>query len=423
MAVEQEVIRGLVEAYEGSLDPFFTASIHNVARTIVEESTGVKSGQKVLIRFDPPGIPLVKELYLASLAKGADTRFFRRELEKDAQIIPTLDEQGIRDYFNEEEELINWADVILTVRGPENPEVMNNVPPDKYAIYQNRYGQTLERMNSGEVMWNLFPWPTLYDANKEGLSYEEYFNLVIEACNQPWKEIKEAQAILKARLDSGKILELIANEGDPDKKKRTYLKMSIEGMTFCNSTIKRNFPGSEVFSAPVLESVEGQIYAAGYYIYSNKLMKGIFLRIEKGRIVEAHAEEGDEHLQFILSQTNLIGGEQPPVGGARYFGEVALGTNPGLTRRFFNDFLNEKVAGSFHMAIGNCYTINEYDGDAVNVNNGNIPALTPIHWDLTILMHRNADGSGGGKVIVDGELIQKNGIFLDEKLAVLNPKF
>ena len=138
-------------------------------------------------------------------------------------------------------------------------------------------------------------------------------------------------------------------------------------------------------------------------------MRDIRFVIEDGKIVEAYAAENEAGLLRILSN-----GE-----GARYFGEVALGTNPGLTRRFFNPLLNEKVAGSFHMAEGHCYTHTEYDGKAVNVNNGNTDDRTTNHWDVTIQM---TPQFGGGRVLVDGTLIQENGQFLDPRLAVLNPK-
>lgn len=304
---------------------------------------------------------------------------------------------------------------MLLIRNPEHPEAMGSVPPDKAQAYAESYAyahtRRFKNTRDGGVDWVLMLWPTEYEARKEGLPFNEYFRQYMEACNQPWGAIKKAQKKLKEKLDNGKVLELIANEDDPDPGKRTHVTMSIDGMTFCNSTIDKNYPGSEVFSAPVLESVNGQIYADGEYLYDGHLMKNIHLKIQKGKIIEALAEEGNEGLQDILSN-----GE-----GARYFGEVAFGTNRGLTRRFFNTLLNEKVSGSFHMAIGQCYNYEEYGGESVNVNNGNTEDRTPNHWDLTILMHRRHDGTGGGKIILDREVIQEDGKFLDPKLAILNP--
>lgn len=306
----------------------------------------------------------------------------------------------------------------MLVRNPEDPEAMGRAPSEKVALYFQRYGEMHQPRIDGSVDWTLFLWPTEYEAERERLPYKEYFRIYMEAYNQPWREIKKAQAVLKDRLDRGKVLEFHANEDDSDSSKQTRLTMSIEDMTFCNSTIDRNYPGSEVFSAPVLDSVNGQIYADGEYLKNGYLMKNIFLRIENGRIVEAYAEEGNEGLQALLNRD-----DEKPGFGSRYFGECALGTNRGLLRRFFNPLLNEKVGGSFHMAIGHCYTMTEYCGDPVNVNNRNTEEKTSLHWDLTILMHRKIDGSGGGRVVLDREVIQRDGMFVDSALEILNPKF
>lgn len=410
--IRQTEIDKRIELFEGNSDPFVTDAICNTAVAMVEQAGKVHEGQNVLIWFDLPGLQLVKELKWKCLGKGANVKYFMRDLDEDARIVPKLTPDEIQHYFDEEEYLMNEADVVLIVRGPENPEAMKGVPRDLAAVYNKRVSEVHKRRNQGTVDWVLFLWPTPYEAQKEGLAYDEYFREYMEACNQPWEAIKQAQTKLKEKLDRGKTLQLIANEDDPDPNRRTNVTMSIDGMTFANSTVDRNYPGSEVFSAPVLDSVNGQIFAPGEYIYNNYLMKNILLKIENGKIIEAHAEEGNEGLQDILSQ-----GE-----GARYFGEVALGTNPGLTRRFFNPLLNEKVGGSFHMAIGKCYAFTEYNGQPVQVNNGNVEARTPNHWDLTILMHRKPDGSGGGKVILDGEVIQEDGKFKDPDLAILNPK-
>lgn len=198
---------------------------------------------------------------------------------------------------------------------------------------------------------------------------------------------------------------MAANAYDPDFGKRTHLEMSIEGMTFYNSTIGANFPGSEVFSAPVKTSVNGQLFGGGPYIYGGHVMKDVFMRFVNGRIVEAEAGFGNEGLQEILSQGV----------GARFLGEIAFGTNPALRRRgdYTNGLLNEKRAGTVHVAVGSCYKNREYKGKLVNVDNGNHD--TGVHWDLTISMQNN------GFIILDGEVISRNGRFLDKRLAILNP--
>jgi len=415
MAANQVELKIFVHQTEIINDPFISKAIRITARAIVEDAAKVGEGEKVLLWFDIPGVQLVQEMELACLARGAEVRFFMRKYESDAEAIAHLNKEEIREMFDAEEELINWADNVLIVRNPDNPLAFENVPVEKAEVYQNRYSQVHQRRISGEVKWTLFYWPTQFEAEKEGMPYREYFKVYMEACDQPWVEIYKAQEVLKEMLDNGKELVLIANEDDPNPKKRTRVKMSIAGMTFANSTIDANYPGSEVFSAPKLDSVEGQIFAEGEYMYDGYLMENIYLKIEHGMIVEAYAEKGNDYLQAILDRNN---GEEG--FGSRFFGEVALGTNPGLTRRFFNALLNEKVGGSFHMAIGHCYDFTEYMGIPVVADNGNTDEHTSVHWDLTILMHRRPDGKGGGKVLLDGEVIQEDGFFLDSRLVILN---
>jgi aminopeptidase len=416
MTAKQEDIRSLIDTtaqIERGAD--FNEAVEFLSHGIVEEAAKVQAGQKVLIWFDTPAIPLVKEVEKRCQEIGADVRFFMREYERDAESLTVLGEEEIKQMFDEEEALMNWAENVLILRNPEDPEALGHAPADKVKAYLNRYGQVHQRRVSGQVEWTLFYWPTEYEANLDGVSYDEYFRECVDGCKRPWEEVKAGQQVLKEKLDKGKVLEFHANEDDADPNKQTHITMSIEGMTFCNSTIGHNYPGSEVFSAPQINSVNGQIYAEGSYLYDGYLMRNIFLEVKNGRIIEAYAEEGNDGLQAILNRN-----DSEPGFGSRYFGECAIGTNVGLLRRFFNPLLNEKVGGSFHMAIGSCYDIEMHDGEPVNVNNGNTDKKTSVHWDLTVLMKRKPDGTGGGRIVLDGVVIQIDGQFLDPALAVLN---
>jgi len=402
--MEQEKISPRKETYQ-----FPHEAISNIAQAMVEISLKVQPGEKVLILYDPMGKQLVEEISKRCRERKTKLTFFERDIEYEVNLAMASSLAGLEDYFLKQKELIENSDAVFLIRGYENPEIFSKISPERDKIYSEKWNEAHKKRFDGSIRWSLICLPTRYEAKIEGIEYSHYFNEFFEACNQPWEKIKKAQVKLVEKLNKGKKLELIVNPNDPDNRKRTDLVMSIEGMTFINSTIDMNFPGSEVYSAPVLNSVNGQLYVPGKYLYDGKLMKDIYLKVKGGKIIEAFAKRGNKHLQEILSQ-----GE-----GARYFGEVAFGTNPGLTRRFFNDLLNEKVGGSFHMAAGHCFEDKRFEGIKVNVNNGNTSDKTPVHWDLTLLMHPQF---GGGKVILDGEVIQENGKFLDPELAILNPK-
>lgn len=382
--------------------------IDSIAQRLLD-SLGVEKGETVLLQYDNWDEPIVQSAVLKARELGVHLLFANRDLDSIGPKIARLSEDEIREFVAPVKEKVNQADRILIIRCSKNPLALDAIAPDKKKAFEDAYLNAHERRFEGKVRWLLTYFPTRFEAAQEMLPYDIYVDEVLPAFDQPWKRIHEAQALLIAKLDAGKTLRLIANPNDPDPGRHTDVSMSIEGMTFCNSTVARNYPGSEVYSAPQLHSVEGRIFGAGNYMYhGHGMMRDISLEIEKGKIVRALAAEGNETLQEILDTDQ----------GSRYFGEVALGTNPGLTRRFFSSFLSEKVSGSFHMAIGRCYADPAYMGKPVSTNNGNTGDITKIHWDFTVMMQAKY---GGGRVLLDDEVIQEDGIFLDPALSVLNP--
>jgi aminopeptidase len=264
-----------------------------------------------------------------------------------------------------------------------------------YAKGTQAYG---ERVRSGDIFFTLTVIPTAKDAQIDGIAYNDYVKLFFEMCDQPWTEIGKAQEHLIAELDAAKTLRFTNNDG-------TDISMDIGGFTFCNSLIAKNVPGSEVFSAPRRDSVNGTIVAKGRFSPPHdrgEIIENLTLTFNNGKLVSYTADSG---LQAFENELNLD-------EGARWIGEVGIGTNPHLKTHVANGLLVEKIGGSFHLALGACYTMKEYGGKPVNVDNGNKSAL---HWDVTTMLHGK-----GGRIYVDGRMIMDNGKFLDPKYDVLN---
>ena len=80
--------------------------------------------------------------------------------------------------------------------------------------------------------------------------------------------------------------------------------------------------------------------------------------------------------------------------GARYFGEVAIGTNKNIQQITKNILFDEKIGGTVHMAIGQSY---------INCGGKN---KSSVHWGMI------TDMTKGGKIFADEELIYENGSFI-----------
>ena len=117
---------------------------------------------------------------------------------------------------------------------------------------------------------------------------------------------------------------------------------------------------------------------------SGREISDIRLTFESGKVVDAHADRGDDFLQAMLATDD----------GARRLGEVAFGTNPGIQRFTRNILFDEKIGGTMHIALGSSYP--ECGGKNKSA----------IHWDMI------KDLRTEGRVLADGVLLYERGRFV-----------
>ena len=105
-----------------------------------------------------------------------------------------------------------------------------------------------------------------------------------------------------------------------------------------------NIPTEECFISPMKGKAEGIVYSTKPLSYRGILIDKFYMRFEGGKVVEAHAEVGDEALNTMISMDE----------GAAYLGECALVpqaspiAESGLL--FYNTLFDENAA--CHLAVG-----------------------------------------------------------------------
>ena len=108
-----------------------------------------------------------------------------------------------------------------------------------------------------------------------------------------------------------------------------------------------NMPTEEIFTAPQRDGVNGVVYAAMPLVYNGNIIEGIRFVVREGRIVEAHADKGEELLLTAIDVDE----------GARYFGEAALVPYDSPIRNqeilFYDTLFDENAA--CHIAFGEAY--------------------------------------------------------------------
>lgn len=365
-------------------------------------SSGAISGEKIVIATTEEGKDITEELLSLCLRNGVDFElgikdplrmvYMINELSEDA--LQRLSDLNLKKYEGVHREIIisSYSDI----------ETKKMIDEEKNKVYRKMNQHIHDRAMAGELHYTLTRIPTPHDAELDGMEYEAYLELFFELCDQPWEEIKKAQQKLIDRFDKASEVHITNDDG-------TDITFDITGQTFANSVIAKNIPGSEIFSSPLRNGTNGIIIAKGKFQYgSSEIIEDVTLKFEKGRLVDFSCRVGQKDLEEIITADDEHG------EGTRHLGELGIGTNPHLRKHVVNGLLVEKIGGSFHVALGSCYTYKNYLGTPVNLDNGN-RSHSGTHWDLTTMLRGKS-----GKMMIDGILIQENGEWIGDEYSVLN---
>ena len=193
-----------------------------------------------------------------------------------------------------------------------------------------------------------------------------------------WREVSERQQRVVDYLNGKNEVRFVTPAG-------TDLTVGVSGRTWLNCDGHENFPDGEVFTGPIEDATEGVVCFSFPAVHGGREADGVRLTFKAGKVVDATAEKGQDFLVAMLDQD----------AGARVLGEIALGTNYSIDRYTKNTLFDEKIGGTFHAAVGAAYP---------ETGGTNQSAL---HWDMV------CDLRQGGEVYVDGQLISRDGRFLN----------
>ena len=369
-------------------DPRYT----KLANVLVKHSTQIKPGEKVLIEaYDIPpdftaelirvvaeagGLPLVSTYHqsiLRALYKAAseEQMKFIGEVEKARM-------KGVQAYIG--------------VRGSHNVTEMSDVPRERMVLYEKLWWKPVHTdLRVKETNWVVLRWPTPAMAQAAGKSTEAFEDFYFDVCaGVDYAAMSSAQKPLVALLNRTDRVR-ITGPG-------TELTFSKKGIAAVECSGERNIPDGECFTCPVKDSVNGTITFNTETLYRGTIFNNIKLTFHQGKITAAAADSptNTKKLNEILDADE----------GARYIGEWSLSFNPFITSPMKDILFDEKIAGAFHLTPGQAYE---------EADNGN---RSQVHWDMVMMQDA---AHGGGEIYFDDVLVRKDGLFVLESLAGLNP--
>lgn len=358
------------------------------AEVLVDYSVKVKKGELTIIRTDSyQSQPLVKEIYRQVLLKGAYPAVRTGMADLNEVFIKNASDEQL-EYIDPMTELeYEKADVFISIGAPFNVKNAARLDSKRLAkrsgAMKHLSEKMLKRAAAGELKWVIADFPTNALAQEADMSLDDYTEFLTKACYlhldnpvKKWQEIGEKQEKIAEFLNKKSKIRITGDKTD--------IAFNVKGRKWKSCAGECNFPDGEVYTSPVEDSAEGQIYYDFPQIYRGNEAQKVLLTVKNGKVIKAEAEKGEEFLNNMLDMDE----------GSRFFGEVAIGTNEMIQEVTGNILFDEKIGGSIHTAIGASYP----DTGGKNVSG--------LHWDLIKNM------KNGGKIYADDELIYENGKFL-----------
>ena len=352
------------------------------ASLLVGYCTSVQPGENVLLNLESPALPLARPLVREVLEAGGIPHLRVSYPELTADILELATDTYLDSTLELERAEIEHVQAWIRVGAPSNTRGLERADKSRLGRLQKRL-RPVTTHRTQQTKWCGTLFPTAAGAQEAGMSLDDYETFVYGAMflfdEDPaarWRELHETQAALIERLERAQEVRILADGTD--------LTLSVAGRTWVNSDGHRNMPSGEVFTSPLETSAEGTIRFDIPSAVHGTEVSGVALTFSEGKVVAARADKGDELLQAQLGTD----------AGARFLGELGIGTNSHIQRPTGSILYDEKIGGTVHLALGQSYA--ETGGQNSSA----------IHWDLICDLRR------GGSILLDGETFQENGRFI-----------
>jgi aminopeptidase len=360
--------------------------VANLAKILVNYSTRVSEGETCVIESTSSAEPLVAAVYEEVLAagghplvsmsfEGQPATYFGRASDAQLEWVSPLSEWAAHE-----------ADCRIAIGADTNTRQLSGIAPERQtkrqAATRHLMEATMRRAAEGAHRWVYTLFPTNAYASDAEMSLAEFEDFYFGAClatdGDPlgaWKRASEECHRLAEWIDGRGEVHVTAPGTD--------ITLGIEGRTFIPCDGEHNMPDGEFFTGPIEDSVEGEVSFHLPAMIGGREVTGVRFKFESGKIVDASAERNEDYLIKLLDTDD----------GSRRLGELGIGTNYGIDRGTRDVLLDEKIGGTVHMAVGASYPESGGTNESA------------VHTDLV------CDLRQGGRLEVDGELLQEDGTF------------
>ena len=390
----------------------FKDNLGKYAKLIVATGVNVQKDHRVVLNIDVEQVELARLIVKEAYQLGAthvsvqwkddiiQKEFF---LHAGDELMSTVPQYKIDEADSWVEQGASRISVVS-----QDPDALAGTNPDRVATFQTANGKALSKLRqasqANKMSWTVvaaagtawaakvFPELATSEEQVDALWNEIFKTTRIYSDNpvQAWIEHDQKLASKAAELNAEQFDALHYTAPGTDLTiglPKNHLWEGAGSFNSRNEKFMANMPTEEVFTAPDRNRIDGVVVSTKPLSYAGTTITGMTFNFEKGKVVSASADQGEEVLKKLLETDE----------GAKSLGEVALVPDPspisqsGIT--FYNTLFDENASN--HLALGSAYAFSLQGGtemtqaelEAAGLN------LSTTHVDFMI---------GSDKMNIDG---------------------
>lgn len=391
----------------------FQVMLNKYAELVVKVGVNIQKGQVLIVHAPIETAELTRLIVAKAYEAGAKYVIVEWDDEEVTRIRYEKAADDTFDYYPQwqADSMVHFAEeggAILHIKVP-NPELFRGIDSSKVsravkaaAVARKEY--SVYTRNS-RISWSLIKAPTrawadkvfadLPEEKRIDAMWEAIFRMVRVDKEDPVDAWREHIAKLKTwqdRLNAKKYKSFHYRAPGTDLRVELpegHIWRGGGGENEKGVYFVANMPTEEVYTMPHRMGVNGTVKSTMPLNLNGRLVEGITMTFENGKVVAYDAESGREHLATLLETDE----------GASYLGEMALvpDNSPisNLNRIFYNTGIDENA--SCHFALGSAYPVNLEGGTKLSseelMARGANVSLT--HVDFMV---------GSAELDIDGEL-------------------
>lgn len=292
--------------------------------------SGVKKGETILIHYwgEEDQIAVADYFMEAVASMGASPMFLWQSRKRNFSLFQDMNEYVFEEnYFS----FLDKVDAVLDIFAYQ-PVMLNQPLNDEQMNHYRMYMKQLFQVLMQKERFTQIRIPTLDNAMESELEPEDFMNRMEAAYDISYDQL--IQDIEKDKMKYDEAGQITIHTADD-----CSLTFGLNNRTFIPDCGDGDWPCGELYVAPEEEKTNGKVYFEKLFVEEVGVFQDVILSVEDGRVKGCNQEEMQNWINTLSEEDRVVC-------------ELGFGYNPNITSLCGYTVLDEKMKGTFHIALG-----------------------------------------------------------------------